>query len=87
MSKPTSSLESLLNDYPTERELAKQAGNVNQRTFKRARDEGHIRFFYWGGEVRDNRDDALKYLESRIQRRNQPRRARRQSRQQNQATA
>jgi hypothetical protein len=75
----------LLDDYPLERELAVELGDIHQRTLSRARKEGKARFFYWGGMVRIHRGDVQEYMKSRIQRRNPPRRARRPAR--NQAPA
>jgi hypothetical protein len=76
--------QSLLDAYPWERELADELDNVNQRTLERGRKNGKYRYFIWGGKVRINRADVMEDMKSRIQRRNAPRRARRQSRPQNQ---
>jgi hypothetical protein len=84
MSNPTP--QSLLDAYPWERELAADL-DVNQRSIERARKDGKVRYFFWGGKVRVNRGDVLDEMKSRIQRRNTPRRARRRSCQQDQATA
>ena len=74
--------KSLLNDYPSERDLAAELDDINQRTLERLRKLGKARFFHWGGKVRINRSDVMEEMKSRVQRRNSPRRARRQSHQQ-----
>jgi hypothetical protein len=64
-----------LPNYARERELAAAKG-VHQRTLARPRKAGLIRFLYWSNEVWSHVGDVDKYIESRVQGRNRPRRNR-----------
>jgi hypothetical protein len=68
--------------FDRETKLADELG-VNPATLARKCKRGLFEYILWGGEIYDNRAQVLQHVRSLVQRRNPPRRPRRQSHHEN----